>query len=184
MAPTLVILALMVIGMMIYTSVWTDVLWYRQLGFLRVLGTELIAKLVLFLVGTLVMGLSVFLSLVIAHRARPVYSPVSPEQASLERYREGLEPVRRLITVAVPLVIGLFAGSAAAQHWQTAMLYPRPARRLRGARMPRGRGTRPAQQPALPAAGSVQQEPPAAPRSQWEAGRRWRALGPAEQPAG
>lgn len=123
LAPTLVILALMVIGMMIYTSVWTDVLWYRQLGFLRVLGTELIAKLVLFLVGTLVMGLSVFLSLVIAHRARPVYSPVSPEQASLERYREGLEPVRRIITVAVPLVIGLFAGSAAAQHWQTAMLW-------------------------------------------------------------
>ncbi|NLT54512.1 MAG: UPF0182 family protein [Actinomycetales bacterium] len=121
--PTLVILAILLVLLLVFASIWTDVLWYRQLGFLRVLGTEMVAKTILFLLGAVVMGAAVLGSLVIAYRSRPVYAPVSMEQASLERYREGLEPMRRLVTVALPVIIGLFAGSAAAQQWQTTLLW-------------------------------------------------------------
>jgi uncharacterized membrane protein (UPF0182 family) len=62
-------------------------------------------------------------SLAIAYRSRPIYAPVSTEQASLDRYRESIEPLRRLVLITVPVGLGLFAGSAAAQQWQSALLW-------------------------------------------------------------
>jgi uncharacterized membrane protein (UPF0182 family) len=104
-------------------SIWTDVLWYGQLGFLSVFRTELLTKAGLFVVGGLLMAGAVLISLVIAYRSRPVYAPVSSEHASLDRYRESVEPLRRLVVIAVPAGLALFAGSAASQQWQTFLLW-------------------------------------------------------------
>jgi len=104
-------------------ELWTEVLWYRQVGYFDVLRTELVTKGLLFLVGLILMAAAVFASMAFAYRSRPVYAPVSPEQASLERYRNSIEPLRRLVLLTVPLGLGLFGGSAASQQWKTVLLW-------------------------------------------------------------
>jgi uncharacterized membrane protein (UPF0182 family) len=123
LAPTLAILGVVVVGALLLASVWTDVLWYKQLGFLSVYRTEMLTRIGLFLVGGLAMAGAVLLGLVMAYRSRPVYAPVSGEQASLDRYRETVEPLRKLVVIALPAGLGLFAGSAASQQWQTLLLW-------------------------------------------------------------
>jgi uncharacterized membrane protein (UPF0182 family) len=123
LAPTLAILGVLVVGMLILAQVWTDVLWYDQLGFLRVYRTEMLTRIGLFVAGGLVMAGGVLASLVFGYRSRPVYAPVSPEQASLDRYRDSIEPLRRLVVIALPIGLGLFAGSAASEQWKTFLLW-------------------------------------------------------------
>ncbi len=121
--PTLITLGVLVVLGLILSQFWTEILWYRQLGFLSVYRTEQLTRLVLFVLGAALMAAGVGSSLVIAYRSRPIYAPVSAEQAGLDRYRENIEPLRRIVSVAVPLVLGLFAGSAAAQQWQVVQLW-------------------------------------------------------------
>jgi hypothetical protein len=123
LVPTLVVVGVLVVGFAAFAGIYTDVLWYRQLGFVEVIGTRLLWQVVLFLAGAAVMAVSVWISMSVAYRTRPVYAPTTPEQASLDRYRETLEPLRRLVAVAVPATLGLFAGSAAASQWQTVLLF-------------------------------------------------------------
>ncbi len=123
LAPTLAILGVVVVLCLLLSSVWTSVLWYSSVGFTPIYTTELLTKGALFVIGGLVMGVAVFASLAIAYRARPVYAPVSTEQASLDRYRDSIEPLRRVVVVGVPVALGLFAGSAAGQQWQTFLLW-------------------------------------------------------------
>ena len=123
LAPTLAVLGVLVVAAFLLASVWTDVLWYQQLGYVGVYRTELFTKVALFVVGALIMGAAVLVSLMVAYRSRPIYAPVSSEQASLDRYRETLEPLRRLVGIAVPAGLALFAGSAASQQWETFLLW-------------------------------------------------------------
>jgi uncharacterized membrane protein (UPF0182 family) len=121
--PTLVILGVLIVLGLLLAQIWTDVLWFGQLGYTSIYRTQILARAGLFLLGAVVMAAAVSSSLLVGYRGRPVYAPVSPEQAGLDRYRESVEPLRRIVGIAVPVVLGLFAGSAASQHWQTALLW-------------------------------------------------------------
>ncbi len=121
--PTLVVLVALVVLGTLFASIWSDVLWYRQLHFLDVYETRLFTQIGLFLGAAAIMGAAVAVSLVVAYRTRPIYAPVSAEQESLDRYRDAVEPLRRVIAVAVPAVLALFAGSSATQQWQNLLLW-------------------------------------------------------------
>ncbi|WP_414695820.1 UPF0182 family protein [Oryzihumus sp.] len=123
LGPTLAILVALVVLVILASQLWTEVLWFDSIGFERVFTTELTTKILLFVGGGLLTAGLVASSLVIAYRQRPVYAPVSPEQQNLDHYREMLDPVRKLGTVGIPVVLGLFAGSAAASQWQTWLLW-------------------------------------------------------------
>ena len=123
LAPTLAIVGVIVVLALLMSSVWTNVLWYRSIGYTAVYRTELLTKGVLFVVGGLIMAAAVLASLAVGYRSRPVYAPVSTEQASLDRYRDSIEPLRRIVVIGVPVALGLFAGSAAGQQWQTFLLW-------------------------------------------------------------
>jgi hypothetical protein len=99
------------------------VLWYQSVGYTAVFWVQLWTKIGLFVVCGLFTAAVVTSSLLIGYRTRPVYPPVSEEQQNLDHYRELLEPLRRLTTVAAPAVLGLFAGSAGASQWQTFLLW-------------------------------------------------------------
>src|SRR5690242_10986221 len=105
--PTILILVALIVLVVIGANFWTDLLWYDSVGYRKVFTTELLAKLLLFVVGGLLAGGAVFSSLIVAFRTRPVYAPVSPEQASLDRYREQIEPLRRIGTIVIPVAVGL-----------------------------------------------------------------------------
>ena len=123
LVPTLITLAVLVVLLLVLAQVWTEVLWFSQLGFVEVLRTEWLTRALLFVLGFLVMAAGVGFSLSYAYRARPVYAPSTQEQANLDQYREAIEPLRRLVLVVGPVVLGLFAGGAASQQWSTVQLW-------------------------------------------------------------
>ena len=123
LAPTLIALGVLVVLVLIASQLWTEVLWYQQVGYVQVYRTEMITRVVLFLLGAVIMAAAVASSLVIGYRTRPIYAPVSAEQVGLDRYRESIEPLRKLVGIAVPLGLALFAGSAASQQWQSVQLW-------------------------------------------------------------
>ena len=123
MTPTLIVVALIVVGFIFFASVWTDVLWYQQLGFFEVFLTENLARMAIFVAGFALMFAAVFFAIRIAYHARPVYAPDSEIRDNLNRYQVQLEPVRRVVMIGLPVLFGLFAGSAAASQWQKVLLF-------------------------------------------------------------
>ncbi|MBT2531904.1 UPF0182 family protein [Arthrobacter sp. ISL-48] len=123
LTPTLIVVALVVVGFIFFANVWTDVLWYRQLGFFEVFVTENVARIGIFVAGFALMFLAVYFAIRTAYRARPVYAPDSEVRDNLNRYQAQLEPVRRVVMVGLPILFGLFAGSAAASQWQKVLLF-------------------------------------------------------------
>jgi uncharacterized membrane protein (UPF0182 family) len=120
---TLAILAVLIVVVTLAAQLWTEVLWFDSVGYTSVFRTELFTQIGLFVVCGLLTAAMVASSMLIGYRTRPVYPPVSVEQQNLDHYRELLEPLRRLATIAAPAVLGLFAGSAGASQWQTFLLW-------------------------------------------------------------
>ncbi|MHB1490959.1 MAG: UPF0182 family membrane protein [Cellulomonas sp.] len=123
LGPTIVILVALVIALFITAQLWTEVLWFSQIGYLQVLRVEWVTRGLLFLGGLVVMAGAVAASLTAAYRSRPIYAPSNQEQVSLDQYREAIEPLRRLVSIAGPALVGIFAGIAASQQWSTIQLW-------------------------------------------------------------
>lgn len=113
-----VILAVLVIAFFVVANFYTEVLWFDQLGFLNVLTTQWVASAVMFLIGFVAMALPIWASIAIAFRSRPVYAKLN---AQLDRYQQVIEPLRRLAMIAIPVVLGVFAGASTATTWQTVL---------------------------------------------------------------
>ena len=123
LTPTLIVVALVVVGFIFFANVWTDVLWYQQLGYFEVFLTENLARIGIFAAGFAIMFAAVFYAIRIAYHARPVYAPDSEIRDNLNRYQAQLEPVRRVVMIGLPVLFGLFAGSAASSQWQKVLLF-------------------------------------------------------------
>ncbi|WP_342707689.1 UPF0182 family protein [Pedococcus cremeus] len=121
--PTIAILVALAVLVSIAAGIWTDVLWFSSIGFTKVYTTELVTKVLLFTVGFILTAALVASSLVIGYRARPVYAPVTPQQQNLDQYREAIEPLRRVATIGIPVVLGFLAGTGAAGQWKTFLLW-------------------------------------------------------------
>jgi uncharacterized membrane protein (UPF0182 family) len=111
---TTVIVAVLVIAFFIAANLYTEVLWYDQLGFLNVLTTQWYSSAIMFAVGFLALALPVYASIEIAYRARPVYAKLN---AQLDRYQQVIEPLRRVAMIGVPALLGIFGGVSAAGRW-------------------------------------------------------------------
>jgi uncharacterized membrane protein (UPF0182 family) len=117
---TAVIVAALVVLFFMFSSLYTDVLWFDQLGFLSVLTTQWAATAVMFIVGFLGMAIPVWLSVEIAFRARPVYAKLNSQ---LDRYQQVIEPLRRIAMFGIPVVLGVFAGVSAATRWPVVLQF-------------------------------------------------------------
>jgi uncharacterized membrane protein (UPF0182 family) len=118
----IVAVAAVIAALLLLAQFWTEVMWFGQLGFSRVIWTEWGMRAALFAAGFLLMAGSVFWSFTAAYRSRPIYAPSTPEQATLDQYREAVEPLRRVVMVAAPVLVGFFAGVAASAQWRTVLL--------------------------------------------------------------
>lgn len=119
---TIVSVAILVGLFVLFTNVYTDVLWFSQVGYEDVFWTEVLTKAALFLIGALLMGSAVWLAMRLAWRHRRQDAPADARD-SLSRAQRQLEPMRRLVFLAVPVILGLFAGSAAMNGWTTVQLF-------------------------------------------------------------
>ncbi|MGR2751346.1 UPF0182 family membrane protein [Agromyces arachidis] len=119
-AITLGIVGALVVAFFVFAGIYADVMWYQQLGFVEVLYTEWIARVVLFVIGFVAMALPVWVSIQIAYRTRPVYAKLNSQ---LDRYQEVFEPLRRLAMFGVPIVLGIFAGVSTASRWDSVLTW-------------------------------------------------------------
>jgi uncharacterized membrane protein (UPF0182 family) len=121
-AITLTVLAVLVVATLLLAQFWTEVKWFEAIGFAQVIWTQWGTRAVLFVLGFLIMSAAVFSSFAVGYRVRPVYAPSTPEQATLDQYREAIEPLRRIVTIVAPVLVGFFAGVAASGQWETVLL--------------------------------------------------------------
>lgn len=119
---TVISVAVLTALFVLFTRVYTEVLWFDQLGFTEVFWTEVLTKAALFLAAGALMALAVWLAIRLAWRHRS-HEAGPDARDSLSRAQRQLEPMRRLVFVAAPIVLGLFAGSAAMNGWQTVQLF-------------------------------------------------------------
>ncbi|MDR9397191.1 UPF0182 family protein [Pontimonas sp.] len=117
---TIGVLAALVVAFFIFASLYTEVLWFDQLGFVDVLLTQWFATAAMFVVGFLAMAIPVGIAIDLAYRFRPVYARLSNE---LDRYRQLIDPLRRLAMLGVPALLGVFAGLAAGSSWPQFLLW-------------------------------------------------------------
>ena len=117
--PTLIIAAVLVVAFAIFTSFWTDRLWYQSMDFGTVFTTMLLTRIGLFVGFGLLMAALVGGNAVLAYRLRSKTRLGPPTSPLLERYRELLDARLVWVVLAVAVLVGLFAGGAAAGQVDT-----------------------------------------------------------------
>ncbi|WP_144877190.1 UPF0182 family protein [Microbacterium sp. 1.5R] len=117
---SLAIIAALIAVFFVFSSLFTEYLWFDQLGFTNVLTTQWFATVTMFVLGFLGMAVPLFVAIQLAYRLRPVYVRLSSQ---LDRYQEVIEPLRRLAMWGMPIFFGLFAGFSAASQWKTVWLW-------------------------------------------------------------
>ncbi|MDT7545985.1 MAG: uncharacterized protein QOE99_2095, partial [Actinomycetota bacterium] len=123
LVPVLVIAAVVLILGGVAVSLYTDLLWFREVDYSKVFVTVLRTKILLFVVFGLLMAVLVGANIAIAYRVRPPFRPMSLEQQNLERYRVAVEPYLLPVLLLSSGVFGLFAGLSAASRWQVWLLW-------------------------------------------------------------
>ena len=111
--PALVVVAVLVVLFAVFTSVWTDRLWYRSFDYGSVFTKMLTTRIGLFAVFGLIIAAAVAGNAALAYRLRPRLGAANSSSALLDRYREILESRFTWVALGVGGVIGLFAGGTA-----------------------------------------------------------------------
>jgi uncharacterized membrane protein (UPF0182 family) len=124
--PLIITLAIVIAAAIALASVsgfYADWLWFRSVSFTSVWRTILTTKFSLFLVFGVLTSLIIVANIIIAYRRRPLYVPITIEADNLERYRGQIEPIRKLVTAALAIVLFYFAGAAGSQLWSSWLLF-------------------------------------------------------------
>jgi uncharacterized membrane protein (UPF0182 family) len=118
---TLAVLAGLLVVFLIFTAVYTDLLWFRSLDFASVFTTVIGVRTLLFVVFGLIMALFVGAGMYVAYRTRPDYDPRL--SASMEGYRQSVEPIRKWLLFGIAGFLGTLAGLSATSEWTSWMLF-------------------------------------------------------------
>lgn len=118
---TLAVLAGLLVLFLIFTSVYTDLLWFRSVNFSQVFATVVGTRTMLFAAFGLLMALVVGLGMYIAYRTRPDYDPRL--SAAMEGYRQSIEPIKKWLVIGIAGFLGTLAGLSATAEWGRWMLF-------------------------------------------------------------
>ncbi|WP_206489879.1 UPF0182 family protein [Rhodococcus sp. KRD162] len=123
----LLVLALVAAGLLLIgprlIDIYTNWLWFGEVGFRGVYTTTLLTRVVLFVVVALVVGLIVFGALLVAYRNRPVFVPVAGPNDPIARYRTTVMSRLRLFGIGIPVAFGFLSGMIAQTNWATVQLF-------------------------------------------------------------
>lgn len=114
------ILAVLVALFFQVAAVLVDVLWYQQSGFESVLFTQWFAMGGVAVATFLLTAGSAWLALWLGYSLRPLTARLGESAA---RYREAVEPIRRLITWGGPVLLGFFTAATSAAQWPVVLQF-------------------------------------------------------------
>ena len=117
-----VVLVLAFFALTTFASIYTDRLWYDEVGYGQVFSTMLWTRIGLFLVFGLFMAAAVAVNMYLAYRFRPLFR-IPGGDGSVDRYRDAVTPIRTWLLVGVAVVVGMFAGTSALGNWRTYLLW-------------------------------------------------------------
>jgi uncharacterized membrane protein (UPF0182 family) len=120
-AVVAVIIAIILLS--VFVSQYTNLLWFRSVGYSSVYSRRLVTEIVLFVMFGLTMTIAVAVNVIIAYRFRPAFRPASKEQEQLEVYRSALHRFRWWVLVIISGFIGIITGAQASTHWKTWLLW-------------------------------------------------------------
>lgn len=104
-------------------GVYTDYLWFDELGITSVWRGTLLAKFVLAGVFTAVFFALLWLNLTIAERLAPRFRPLGAEDELVQRYRDTVGPHAGKVRVVVAALFALLAGVNTASQWHNWLLF-------------------------------------------------------------
>ncbi|MCU0279464.1 MAG: UPF0182 family protein, partial [Candidatus Nanopelagicales bacterium] len=121
LAITIAILAGLLVLFLIFTAFYTDLLWFRSVNFTSVFTTIVGVRGLLFVVfGAVMMGI-VGAAMYTAYRTRPDYDPRL--SASMESYRQSIEPIRKFLLLGISGFLGILGGLSAMSEWTSWLLF-------------------------------------------------------------
>ena len=123
LVPTVLVISGLILAFVLFSGIYSDWLWFGSVDKPAVFTTTILTQIGLFLIFAAVMAAVLALNAGIAFRTRPTIERITPEQASLERYRSSIEPYRIPITVALAGLLGIMTGLSASSEWQTFQLW-------------------------------------------------------------
>ncbi|GAC1635820.1 MAG: UPF0182 family protein [Mycobacterium sp.] len=121
-AVALAVVVLLLLGPRMIDA-YVDWLWFGELGYRSVFTTQIVTRLIVFVVAAVVMGSVVFAALGLAYRTRPVFAPTSGPNDPVARYRTAVMSRLRLIGMGVPVVIGVITGFILQTYWDRVQLF-------------------------------------------------------------
>ena len=120
LAMTLAVLAGLLVVFLIFTSIYTDLLWFRSVDFTSVFTTVIGVRSLLFVAFGLLMGLIVG-PVCTSPTARAGLRPRL--SASMEGYRQSVEPIRKWLLLGIAGFLGTLAGLSGTAEWSRWMLF-------------------------------------------------------------
>lgn len=112
-----------VLAAMVTARFWTEVLWFRSVGYLDVLVTIITAKIWMGVFPALFVATLIAVNMRLAVRLSPLDRIISADEKTIDRWRRWATPFVRPIIITVAMVVGVIFGFAAYQHWDTYLLW-------------------------------------------------------------
>jgi uncharacterized protein len=119
-AVLLVVLLLSARGL---ARVFTDYLWFKEVGFSHTWRALIEAKLFPALIFAVVFFVLLFVNLIVADRLAPLARSTGPEDEIIERYRSIVDPYAGRIRFAVAFFFAIVMGSGVASEWRDWILF-------------------------------------------------------------
>ncbi|WP_257162256.1 UPF0182 family protein [Corynebacterium cystitidis] len=122
------VVSLLVIGALLVllpaiVGLYTDFLWFGELGFRGVFNNVIITRVVLFVIFAIVGGLITYLAAYMAWHGRPDDLSFIDPNSPMAHYRANIESSVKGLLTWVPVVVGIIAGFIGQGNWRTFLLW-------------------------------------------------------------
>ena len=119
---TIGVIGAILILLPIIVGLYTDWLWFGDLGYRGVFVNEFIARIALFLIYAVVAGLIVWAASYFTWRGRPRDDISVDLNSPVYQYRQQIERSVRGLLIALPVIVGLLAGMMGQGQWRNALM--------------------------------------------------------------
>jgi uncharacterized membrane protein (UPF0182 family) len=103
--------------------VYTDYLWFKEVGFSHTWRALIEAKLFPALIFAVLFFVLLFVDLIVADRLAPLARSTGPEDEIIERYRGIVDPYAGRIRFGVAVFFAIVMGSGVASEWRNWILF-------------------------------------------------------------
>lgn len=118
------LLVLILIGAIIFflSQTWTEVLWFKQVQAERVIWTQWLSAVVLWIIAFAIMFASLAGWTQWAYRRRPLVMP-GGAQNPLRVYQQAIKPALKFLLWGVPAIIAFVTALTVASEWRTVLVW-------------------------------------------------------------